>query len=230
MQPAELAEIENNDLAQATMSLLERIRPYLATIAAAIGITFVALAAWTLISSRQDSERAGAWDACLAAISSGDAQQLNDVAARYPGTPAGAWSQILLADAALASGCQLAFTDKQQATERFRAAADLYAVAMSRPAGGLVTERAMFGLAKAREALGEFEPARKGYEALVDEYPNSPLRELAGERAAALARPAVTGWYDWFRSHDVSAPPTAESTAPATGGGAAEQILSGTSG
>jgi len=230
MQPAELAEIEDNDLAQATMSLLERIRPYLATIVAAIGITFVALAAWTLISSRKETERAGAWDACLAAITAGDASQLNDVAARYPGTPAGAWSQLLLADAALASGCQLAFSDRQQATERFQAAADLYGVVMAQRAGDLVAERAMFGLAKAREALGQFEPARQGYETLVAEYPDSPLRDLARERAAALARPAVAGWYDWFQSRDVSAAPTAESSAPASGGGAAEQILSGSSG
>ena len=93
-----------------------------------------------------------------------------------------------------------------------------------------MAERAMFGLAKAREALGQFEPARQGYETLVAEYPDSPLRDLARERAAALARPAVAGWYDWFQSRDVSAAPTAESSAPASGGGAAEQILSGSSG
>lgn len=238
MQPADLAEIEDNDLAQATISLLERIRPYLAALVAALAVIFVGLGAWTLIESRKAAERAGAWDACLEAIDTGDAGRLNEVAARYQGTPAAAWSQLLLADAALASGCRSALTDKQQAAERFQAAAELYEVVMARAAGAagteragdLVTERAMFGLAKAREALGQFEPARRGYEALVVEYPGSPLRELAEERAAALARPGVSGWYDWFGSHDATAAPTAEPSAPAPSGGAAEQILTGTSG
>lgn len=230
MNSADLAEIEDNDLAQATMSLLDKIRPYLTAIAAAIGLTFVGLAAWTLVSSQKAAEQSGAWDACLNAINTGDAAGLNDVVARYQGTPAGTWSQLLLADAALSSGCQLAFTNKQQAAERFQAAADMYAAVMSQRPGDLATERAMFGLAKSREALGQFEPARRGYETLVAEYPASPLRQLAEERAAALARPAVSGWYDWFGSNDASPASIAEPAAPATGGGAADQILSGTNG
>lgn len=230
MRPAELAEIEDNDLAQATMSLLDRIRPFLGAIAAAIGVAFVGLAGWTLISSQRAAERAEAWDSCLSAIGAGDAARLNDVAARYQGSPAGLWSQILLADAALASGNQLAFTNKQQAAERFQSAADTYAAVMSQKPGDLAAERAMFGLAKAREALGQFEQAQQGYEALATEYPNSPLRDLARERATALARPAVAGWYDWFGSLDVSAASTPEPSAPASAGGAAEPILSGTAG
>jgi len=231
MQSADLAEIEDNDLAQATMSLLERIRPYLTMLAAAIGIAFVGLAAWTLISAQKAAERASAWDACLDAIQTGDSARLNDVAARYPGTAAGTWSQLLLADSALASACQMAFTDKQQAAERFQAAADIYSAVMSRPGGDLATERAMFGLAKSREALGQFEAARRGYETLVAEHPKSPLRELAEERAAALGRPAVAGWYDWFGSRDATVPTAAESSEPASGStGSAAEILTGTSG
>lgn len=230
MHPADLAEIEDNDLAQATLSLLDRIRPYLTVLAAAVGICFVSLAAWTLVSSQKAAEQAGAWDACLDAINTGDAEALNGVAARYQGTSAGTWSQILLADAALASGCQLSFTNKQQAAERFQAAAEMYSGVMAQRPGDLATGRAMFGLAKSREALGQFEPAREGYEALVAEYPSSPLRHLAEERAVALARPAVVGWYDWFGSHDATAASTAEPSASAPGGGAAAQILSGTSG
>ena len=56
------------------------------------------------------------------------------------------------------------------------------------------------------------------------------LQRLAEERAAALARPAVSGWYDWFGSNDASPASIAEPAAPATGGGAADQILSGTNG
>ena len=73
MQPDDLAEIEGNDLAQATMSLVDRIRPHLITIAAAIGVAFAGLAAWTLVSSQRDAEKAQAWDACLSAVAARDA-------------------------------------------------------------------------------------------------------------------------------------------------------------
>lgn len=223
MQPADLAEIEGNDLAQATMSLVDRIRPHLITIAAAIGVAFAGLAAWTLVSSQRDAEKAQAWDACLSAVAARDAARLGDVASRYPGSAAAVWSQILLADNALAEGERMVLVDKVRGRERLQAAADLYAGVMVQRPAEMAAERAVFGLARARESLGELEAAKRGYEVLVAEHPASPLRALAEGRAVALARPATAGWYDWFQSIDVKPAATPESapaaaTPPAVGG------------
>lgn len=218
MQPVDHADIEQNDLANATLSLVERLRPHLRTLLAAVAVAFVALAAWTLVSSRRDAERSAAWDACLAAVSARDAARLGEVAGRYPGSSAATWSQILLADNTLAEGNRLVFTDKAQGRTRLQAAADLYAGVMAQRPKGLAAERAVYGLAKAREALGELDVAKRGYEALVAEYPASPLASLAASRVAALGRPAAAGWYDWFQSIDVTPPSQPE---PAASGAAA---------
>lgn len=214
MQPAERAEIEGNDLANATMSLVERIRPHLRTIAVAIGLLFAGLAAWTLVSSQRAAEMSQAWDACLTALSSRDAARLGEVAGRYPGSAAAVWSQILLADNALAEGGRLVFADKARGRERLQAAADLYAGVMSQRPAAMAAERAVFGLAKAREALGELEAAKRGYEALVTEYPRSPLRGLAESRVAALGRPVTAKWYAWFESANAKPAATTEPAAP----------------
>jgi hypothetical protein len=216
MQPNDLTEIEDNDLATATLSIIERIRPHLRTLAAAIGIVFAGLAAWTLVSSQRAAEKSQAWDACLTALSTRDAGRLGEVASRYPGSAAAVWSQILLADSALTEGSRLVFTDKTRGRERLQAAADLYAGVVAQPAGdvaGMATERAVFGLAKAREALGDLENAKRGYAALVAEHPKSPLRALAESRVATLERPATAGWYHWFESHNANAAATTEPAA-----------------
>ena len=226
MQPADLAEIEGNDLAHATMSLVDRIRPHLTMLAVAVGVAFAGLAAWTLISSQQDAERAQAWDACLTAVASRDAARLGDVATRYPGSAAAVWSQILLADNALAEGGRLVLVDKTRGRERLQAAAELYAGVLGQKPAEMAAERAVFGLARARESLGELEAAKRGYEVLVAEYPASPLRTLAESRAVALARPGADGWYDWFASVSDTPAATTE-TSPAVVPDAALPAASG---
>jgi hypothetical protein len=230
MQPADLAEIEGNDLAQATMSLVDRIRPHLTMLAVAVGVAFAGLAAWTLVSSQRDAERAQAWDACLTAVASRDAVRLGDVAARYPGSAAAVWSQILLADSALAEGGRLVLVDKTRGRERLQAAAELYAGVMGQKPAEMAAERAVFGLARARESLGELEAAKRGYEVLVAEHPASPLRTLAESRAVALARPAAAGWYHWFESVDAkpaATPAATPETSPAVVPDAAPSPASG---
>lgn len=200
MQDERSHDLEENDLANATLSLVERIRPHFRTLGLAALGAFAALAAWTVITAQQSAEKEQAWDACLAAVSTRDAGRLGDVLGRYPGSAAAQWSQLLLADNALAEGARLVFDDRDRGRERLQAAADLYGGLLGQRPPAVAVERAIFGLAKTREALGELDAARLGYQTLVAEHPQSPLRELAEMRVAALTRPATAGWYDWFGS------------------------------
>jgi len=227
MQAAERAEIEDNDLAQATLSIVDRIRPHLATITAAIGVLLAASLGWTLYSAQQVTQQEQAWDECLAALTASDAARLQDVANRYPGSSAGTWARLLLADGALAEGCRRAFVDPQRGREQFQAAVDGYTAILAQKPGGLVAERAAFGLAKARESLGQFDIAKKGYETVAEEHAGGPLKDIAGQRAAAIARPAAAAWHAWFDAVEIA--PAAERTPPAAGG-AADLLLPGSGG
>jgi hypothetical protein len=223
---AALGDLEDNDLATGTLAVVDRIRPHLRAILIAVLGLFAALALWTLINSQRTAQRAASWDECLAAIAAGDARRLETVVTRYGGSPAAQWGEIMLADTALADGNRLLMIDQAQGRRRLNEAVGRYtAVNTQRPAA-LAAERAIFGLAQARESLGDLAEARRGYEALVAEYPESPFRGPAEDRIAALGRESTERWYKWIESRPAAAaatkpaeadgqPPAAASTQPA---------------
>ncbi len=207
MQPDRQHELEQNDLAGNTIDLLERIRPHLRSILTAVGILFVGLAAWTLVSSQQTAARAQSWEACMNALSSGKTEALADVARRHPGTPAAQWARLTLADTSLDQGCDLLFADRVQGTTRLEDAAARYAELLAERPAGMLAERAVFGLAKANEALGRLDEARKGYESVAADFPGGAWAGLASARVAALSRESTREWYDWFAGWTPAPPP-----------------------
>jgi len=224
MQSDRRHELETNDLADSASVLVERFRPYLGTIGLAAAAALIGMLAWTIVDSRRAAAREESWDACLAAMATGQAAALDAVAARYEGTPASQWARLVTADGLLDQGSQLLYTDRTQAEQRLLAAVNAYSRILGSAPLGLVAERATFGLAKARENLGSLEEARRGYETVVREYPASGVRRFAEARIAALDRATTREWYDWFsQQKPVPAKPDGaapESATPA--GGAVE--------
>ncbi len=207
---APLGDLEDNDLASGTLALADRVRPHLGTLLFGVLVLFAALAAWTLIASQNKARLAAGWDECLTALAEGDPGRLETVATRYGGTAAAQWAEIVLADTALADGNRLLATDRPQGVRRLEEAVGRYTAVNAQRPGPLAAERAIFGLARARESIGELADAKRGYEALVSEYPESPFRPLAEERITALGRESTGRWYKWFESR----PPVAAATAP----------------
>jgi len=212
---AALDEIEDNDLATGTLALVDRIRPHLGTILLAMLGVFGAAAVWTLIRSQQAAQRTAGWDECLMALAEGDMGRLEDVVTRYGGSAAAQWAELVLADSALADGNRLIASDREKGRRRLDEAAGRYTAVNSQRPANLVAERAILGLARTRECLGDLAEAQRGYQALVAEHPDSAFRGLAEERIAALSRAGTQRWYKWFESR-----PTVAAT---TAGGAAQK-------
>lgn len=202
----ELDELEGNALAEKTIEVIDRLRPHANSILLALGGVIVALAAWVLVSSQAATTKSQAWDAFLAGLSGGDPQAFDEVVRRYPGTPAAEWSRLVMADMALIDGTELLFVNKEQAPPRLRAAAELYASILAARPTAMLAERATFGLAKARESLGQLEEARRGYAAVVAEHSEGALAGLARTHAAELDRESTRQWYDWFAAQTIVPP------------------------
>lgn len=215
-------DADSNDLATRAFDLLDRARPHATVILATAVAGLLAVVAWLLVSNQAAAGRAQSWNALLGAFSSGDPQMLReslgDVIRRYPATAASQWAEIVLADLAVSEGTDLMFVDRGRAEERLQLAVNSYgAVLAARPAG-MLAERATFGMAKAREALGQLEQARLGYEAVAREQASAGLKGLASERAEALGRESTRQWYDWFAAQKVAPPqPAAQGSTPAAG-------------
>lgn len=196
---------EDNDLAERILHLVERLRPHRATILAGLAAVVVAGAAWSLVSSQSAATRAQSWDAYLAALATGNPAAFQDVIVRHPDSAASDWSRLVLAEMALREGADLAFSDRARSRGRLEVAAQLYGMVIARKPKGLVAERAVFGMAKAREGLGMLDEARRGYEAIAREHPFGGLGDLAAAHAGTLGNEATRRWYDWFEAQDVSA-------------------------
>lgn len=220
MQMEHELDTDSNDLATNALSLLDRARPHATAILATVTAGLLAVVAWLLISSQVAAGRSQSWNALLSAFASDNPQMLReslaDVIRRYPATAAAQWAEIVLADLAVSEGTDLMFVDRGRAAERLQAAVSSYgAVLASRPSG-MLAERATFGMAKAREAMGQIEEARLGYEAVAREQAAAGLKRLAAARAEALGRESTRQWYDWFAAQKVAPPaPAATESTPA---------------
>lgn len=195
-------ELRENDLADSVEQLSERLRPYVTLIlSVAIGALVLVLIS-LFVSSRWEATRSESWDTCLAALVTGDPEGFREVILRYPGTPAAQWAELILAERNLSEATDLLFAKMDPANdvarERLQTAAAAYADVLSQRPPDMVAERATMGLAKARESLGELDQARRGYEAVADEYPSSPMANLATEHADDLARDTTKAFYNWF--------------------------------
>jgi hypothetical protein len=195
-------ELAENDLADSVESLAERFRPYVATIlTAAIG-GLVAVIVGLFVSSRWEASQAESWDACLAALTTGNEEAFREVLIRYPGTPAAQWAELVLADRAVSEATSLLFQKLDPANDvaqqRLEQAVAAYQGLLSEQPTRMIAQRATFGLAKARECLGELDEARRGYETLASEYADSPMADLAAARATDLARADTQQFYEWF--------------------------------
>lgn len=199
-------ELGDNDLAAWLTASTERIRPHLGTLLLIAVVLVGALAAMTLIRSQRIAGEVAAWDDCLTAFAGDDQAGLETVVNEFPGSTAAGWAQLMLADRALADGNQLmAIADTGRGRSRLEDAERLYSAVNAGQPRELAAERAILGLARSRESLGDLEGARRGYRTLVDEYPASPFRGQAEDRIAALSRPTTEGWYKWFASRPAPA-------------------------
>ena len=208
-------EIRDNELAEKTIELVDRLRPYLNTILFAAAGLILATAAWILVSSQSAATKSQSWDAYLAGLAGGDMQAFDEVLRRYPGTPAAEWSRLVLADMSLTEGTELLFTDKEKAPPRLQAAVDLYSTILAARPAGMLAERATFGLAKARESLGQLAEARQGYAAVAAEFPAGALAQMAADHAEELSRESSRQWYDWFAAQKITPPAAQKSAADA---------------
>jgi hypothetical protein len=195
-------ELRENELADSVEQLSERLRPYVTPIlSVAIGALVLVLVG-LFVSSRWEASRSESWDTCLSALVTGDQEGFREVILRYPGTPAAQWSELILADRNLSEATDLLFAKTDPANdvarERLETAAAAYADVLSQRPTGMVAERATMGLAKARESLGDLEQARRGYEAVANEFPSSPMANLASEHAEDLAQDKTKEFYNWF--------------------------------
>lgn len=210
-------ELEGNALADGIGRLVDAIQPHLRVIGLGIAGLFLAAIAWMWMNQQRGALEAQGWNDYLAAFTSEDPSAFDAVAKTHAGSAAGDWARLIQAEMALNEGTRLLFVDRGQASPKLQAAADAYGELLVRRAKGLLAERATFGLAKANESLGRIDEARVGYDAVVADYPEGVLADMARQRAEALASADAKDWYTWFASQPLAPPAAPASSGPILG-------------
>lgn len=197
-------ELQTNMLADKMAAWIEAAEPYSRAILAGIVAIVVIAFAVVYISAQHNEQVAKAWDQVLDALGKQDVGQLNETAAQYPRTAVADWARLMAADLALARGSAQVFQDKKDAQDEIRRAADLYEELKNSTDFDEVQEKAIYGLARAEESLGELQKAKPLYKAVADR--GGTYAAVAQQRWDDLQRTEVKEFYDWYAKYEPPRP------------------------
>jgi predicted negative regulator of RcsB-dependent stress response len=199
-------ELEQNELADWLAATIAGIKPYQNLILGVVLVLVVAGAGYAWWARQSGTQNAEAWDQFYAAfdsaLHSGDVAKLATVTEQYPNTPAAHWAAVVAGDLHLADGCNKLFESKASGNNELRKAMQYYMTVLDQSRNSTLRERATYGLARAREALGELEAAGRLYQQVKQDWPDGAYAAAAANRLADLEKPATKAMYDRFAKFD----------------------------
>jgi len=215
MKGEERHRLETNALADWLGTTIEEIKPYRNAILACIVLVAVSTGVYVWHSRRSAEQSALAWDDLHQAMSTGemvDTDAMNDsldsIIKKYPGTLVADTAAVMIADQDLGVGCNELFINKGNANARLNNAVEHYLKVLKESDEPMLRQRATFGLARAREALGDLEKAMESYSNVTKSWPRGAFAAMAHERLADLKKPSTKAFYDAFAKFTPKAPPS----------------------
>ena len=183
-------ELQHNALADWLFGTFESVKPYQNVILTATLIAAIAVAAYALLSQMSSSRTTQAFNDLNAGLAQeGNVVKLNQVLVEHPTLTPAHVALVIIADHQLANGCDQLFRDKAVAQQELTKAVECYGEVITRTHLPLLLERAVFGLAEARESRGELDAAVRHYHEVLDRWPNG----ASPRGAAAAGRPPTSG-------------------------------------
>jgi hypothetical protein len=201
----------------------------------AAAVVAIAIGAGSLVYWRSSSGVAGqqGWREFASASKASD---FGNVADKFPGTAAGSWARLMEGEIELNSGVRSSFTDRAAGRSDLKKAQENFEKLIADKATPSdVMERALFGLARAKEALPDKnlgpskvdDAAIETYQRLLTEFPISIYKDYAESRIAALKTGTAQDFYAWFEQQNPKPadrempkdliPPSPDETKTATG-------------
>ncbi|QDT38672.1 tetratricopeptide repeat protein [Stratiformator vulcanicus] len=203
MNAEERHRLHENDLEKLT----ERVRPvaekYWNIVAVVVAGLLLVTALAIYFFRSQAAASSTEWGELTSALTSQvpTAEQFENIAEAYPGSPVAVWAQLNAADARLRSGLDLIFTDRDGALRDLSGAGEQYEqILADRSAPPMARERALFGSARVLEATsdGDMTRAISRYEELIETYPESVYKQISEERVASLENKSISEFYAWY--------------------------------
>ena len=195
-------ELQHNALVDWMTQTGKTLKPYQNIILSAVVIGLVTFAAYTWLSRTSATQAAQAWNELYGGMETGDQTELTQVIEGYPDTKVAHTATVLSADYRLINGCDRIFENKAIGEQQLSKAIILYESDLRHSKSPMLLERATFGLARAKEAKGVLEEAKRYYREVVAKWPDGAYAAAANQRLEELKRPEIKQLYDDFRKFD----------------------------
>jgi tetratricopeptide (TPR) repeat protein len=202
MKSEERHKLQQNELADLIAKWFQILKPYQNIIYGSLIVILVAglLLVW------QNHKSAGslmaANDEFFRGVISMNTTDLYKVIEDHPDSRIAPAAALMAADIHLQQGTFLRFQNKATANQELQQAVEWYGKTLASEHQGMLFDQALYGLARAKESLGELKPASKFYQQLVETNPDGVYGRLARQRLEDLKRPSIKEFYDKFADYD----------------------------
>jgi hypothetical protein len=195
MKSAHRHELQTNWLAQWLEVAIDRLRPYVSTIAGIILAIAVAMLIWSYMSRASATRQGDAWSAYNQTIgaASPNLEELHKSAQEYPGTQMQQLADITWADGQVFNASQSYIYNRQAAKASMERAVNAYNSILATSDDESLIDRAHLGLARVHEMRGDLEKARDEYLAIRGGY-----AAYGKAQAERLSKPEAKEAYAWL--------------------------------
>ena len=209
-------DLQTNELADWIGRYVEKVRPYIKTISAVIVLVVVVFLIATVINYRQSAKAASAWSSYIDAQATREAEQLEGVNAKHPGTAAAMWAMQRAGDLYFSQASRDIYIDRDDAKKNLESARDAYEKVVGSTNNELKL-KATIGLAKVheslcatvpREQIATLEKAREYYQKVLElckETDSTAFKSVAEQRLSYvkeelehLDKDTSKSFYHWF--------------------------------
>lgn len=214
MKSQERHRLETNTMAQHLAVWIDQVRPYATTIAGIVLFVFIAMFAWSYLSSSSAAWQSQAWDQYNQAIGQyplPKLELLRQSAEEHPGTKMQEMADATWADGQVWMASREFLYNRTGAMQALDRAANAYESILQSSDDERLLNRARMGLARVYEMRGEIDRAREQYGAVTGAY-----ADLAKARAEALGREKTKETCAWLATAEP--PRTMMPTGPGTPG------------
>jgi predicted negative regulator of RcsB-dependent stress response len=203
MKSEERHRLETNTMAQHLSVWIDQLRPYATTIAGIALFVFIAMFAWSYLSSSSASWQSQAWDQYNQAVGERlpNLNLLRQSAEEHPGTKMQEMADITWADGQVWMASRDFLYNRTGAMELLNRAASAYQSILQSSTDKRLQNRARMGLARIYEMQGEIDKAREQYGTVTGAY-----ADLAKARAEALGKETTKETCAWLASAELPRP------------------------
>ncbi|HBE69066.1 MAG TPA: hypothetical protein DDW52_13030 [Planctomycetaceae bacterium] len=166
-----------------------------------LAIVVVGAIAWGIFNARSQQASAAAWSDYYFNLGDDNLDPFIDLADNRPGTDAAQWALLTAGEGYLSQGMDELYTNKAEglsmielAVEQLEQVEDASRIELR--------EKALLGLARAHETLGDIDKAKSYYEQVRSVSSLASIQAAASQRLSFLDSDEGKAFYTWFESFD----------------------------